>query len=77
MSNAVCYKCGCLNGSGERELRPYGSKGEMVCFECGQKDEETTLRSFIKQLDEVAKKSPIVLLGPEGPVPVGRRDKFD
>jgi hypothetical protein len=24
------------------ELRPYGPKGERICFDCGMKDEATT-----------------------------------
>lgn len=30
------------------ELRPYGPNGECICFECGMKDEETTLKMFNK-----------------------------
>lgn len=25
------------------DLRPYGPKGEWICFDCGQKDEKTTI----------------------------------
>ena len=25
-----------------KELRPYGPKGECICFECAMKDEKTT-----------------------------------
>lgn len=28
------------------ELRPYGPRGEMVCFDCGMKDEEAAKRAF-------------------------------
>lgn len=28
------------------ELRPYGPKGETICFECAMKDEETMKRRF-------------------------------
>lgn len=36
-----CELCGAF-----AELRPYGPKGERICFDCGMKDEATTLRRF-------------------------------
>jgi hypothetical protein len=30
----------------EKELRPYGPKGEWVCFDCGMKDEAAMQRQF-------------------------------
>ena len=33
------------------ELRPYGPKGEQVCFECGMKDEAAAKRTFQKRLE--------------------------
>lgn len=30
------------------ELRPYGPKGERVCFECGMQDEAAMKRGFAK-----------------------------
>lgn len=33
------------------ELRPYGPKGEHVCFECGMKDEEAAKRAFDKRME--------------------------
>lgn len=33
-----------LCGTDGKELRPYGPKGEWICFECGMKDEKTTAR---------------------------------
>ena len=33
----ICELCGAFE-----ELRPYGPKGERICFDCGQKDLETT-----------------------------------
>lgn len=36
---AKCELCGKID-----ELRPYGPKGENICFECGMKDEETTTK---------------------------------
>ncbi len=29
------------------ELRPYGPRGERICFACGMKDEKTTQRQFM------------------------------
>lgn len=34
------------------ELRPYGPKGECICFDCGMKDEETTRKQFNKFHDK-------------------------
>jgi hypothetical protein len=39
-----CDLCGKI-----AELRPYGPKGEMVCFECGMKDEPAAIRGFEKR----------------------------
>lgn len=39
----VCELCGAIE-----ECRPYGPKGEQICFDCGMKDEETTR----KKMDE-------------------------
>ena len=30
------------------ELRPYGPKGEWLCFDCAMKDEKATARQFRK-----------------------------
>lgn len=32
------------------ELRPYGPKGECVCFECAMKDEPAAKRQFLKHM---------------------------
>ncbi len=32
------------------ELRPYGPKGECICFDCGMKDEKTTAKMLNKRL---------------------------
>ena len=38
---------GRCNLCGKRaELRPYGLKGESICFDCGMKDEKTTSAAF-------------------------------
>ncbi len=38
---AKCEMCG-----EEAELRPYGPRGENICFSCGMKDEKATQRAF-------------------------------
>lgn len=38
------------------ELRPYGPKGERICFDCGMKHRETTEAAFDKLLDAVMPK---------------------
>lgn len=43
-----CELCGKV-----AELRPYGPRGERICFQCGMSDEETTKRQFSRVvLDE-------------------------
>ena len=37
-SDEVCEMCGKVD-----ECRPYGPNGENICFDCGMKDEATTL----------------------------------
>lgn len=32
------------------ECRPYGPKGERICFDCGQKDPQTTERQMNRVL---------------------------
>jgi hypothetical protein len=41
----TCEFCG-----KDAELRPYGPKGERVCFPCAMEDEETAKRQFAKRL---------------------------
>ena len=50
--NSQCDLCGKV-----AEVRPYGPKGEYVCFPCGMKNEEATKRAFRKKMmwDEGAK----------------------
>lgn len=69
-----CYKCLksedlTLDDSGmyKVELRPYGPKGQLVCFACGMRDPETTKVEFKKRLVAAG---PLVHLSPDGPVPV-------
>jgi len=39
--DSVCELCGKVD-----ELRPYGPKGERICFSCGEKDKEGTERKL-------------------------------
>ena len=32
------------------ETRPYGPRGERICFECGMKDQDTTKRQMDRRL---------------------------
>lgn len=48
--NGICESCG-----KEDELRPYGKNGERICFECGQKDPETTEKMMNKYLFDKAR----------------------
>lgn len=43
-----CELCGTV-----AETRPYGPNGEDICFDCGMKNEEATIRAFNKVLDSV------------------------
>lgn len=40
--SGTCELC----GAGDQEVRPYGPKGEWICFDCAMKDEATTERQF-------------------------------
>ena len=46
----TCELCGKTD-----ELRPYGPKGERICFECGMKNHATTLAQFLKVVSEPIK----------------------
>mgnify|MGYP001558603717 CR=1 FL=1 len=48
MIRAPCELCGTPN----KELRPYGPKGERICFQCGMKNEAATTRQFRRSLGE-------------------------
>jgi len=62
-----CYYC----GKEDNELRPYGPKGSMVCFECAMatpEREKETERNFVAQLEAAG---PIAVVGTEvGPFPI-------
>lgn len=45
-----CELCGKID-----ELRPYGPNNEMICFECGMKDEATTESKMEEHLFSKAK----------------------
>lgn len=42
---ASCELCG-----KRAELRPYGPRGESICFACGMKNEEVTERAALREL---------------------------
>jgi len=71
-----CYKCGEPEGKGPRELRPYGPKGEMVCYECAMKQKDITDAMFAKQLEAAG---PIVVIDGSnvGPYPLRREHAKD
>lgn len=46
---ACCELCG-----EKAELRPFGPRGENICFQCGMKDEATTGAMFTKRLEQGA-----------------------
>lgn len=61
-----CYVC----GSEKDELRPYGPRGEWICFSCGMLPEriKQTEEMFAKQLNSCGEN---VLIGlEEGPIPL-------
>lgn len=64
---SICSDCG-----EDKDCRPYGKGGAMVCFPCAMKDEEETERNFLSQLDAAVKASNgVVILGEEtGPRPM-------
>lgn len=39
----ICAICGEAG-----ELRPYGSGGSRICFNCGMKDEDATEEGFVR-----------------------------
>lgn len=41
-ARATCELC----GTPKQELRPFGPKGEHICFKCGMKNKATTERQF-------------------------------
>ena len=55
----------------EKELRPYGPKGERICFDCMTSTpelEKAAKRQFIGQLEA---SGPVVVIGTEvGPHPI-------
>lgn len=64
----ICTGCGC-----QKECRPYGVNGAMICFDCGFSTPEVkanTEAMYGMQLDAAARSDGVVLIGLEaGPVP--------
>jgi len=44
-SPQACQMCGVID-----ETRPYGPNGELICFDCGMKDEATTRKQMEKYI---------------------------
>ncbi len=66
-----CYSC----GTEEKELRPYGPKGQMVCFACAfstPEREKQTGDMFMAQLDAASMAgNGVISIGTDaGPVPM-------
>ena len=51
MTGATDHHCCELCGK-RAELRPFGPRGESICFECGMKDQATTSAMFEKRLKQ-------------------------
>ncbi len=45
-ADSECELCGA-----SEECRPYGPKGENVCFSCGMKDEDACRRAFAQRTE--------------------------
>jgi hypothetical protein len=64
---SACHYCGTINA----ECRPYGPKGEMICFACAFSTPERkrqTEQSFSAQLRAAG---PVAVVGgEEGPYPI-------
>lgn len=62
----ICYVC-----TTDQECRPYGERGQMICFECMMADparEAEAERQFAMQLQAAG---PVVMIGEEvGPYPI-------
>lgn len=55
------------------ELRPYGPKGQMVCFECAFKTPEQTEITTSQFLSQLKASGPVVVIGTEnGPIPYNK-----
>ena len=46
MPKRICAFCG-----KEEELRPYGPKGENICFDCMKKDEPAAQQQSLKRFE--------------------------
>lgn len=65
----VCAVCKSPEGSGERELRPYGKDGSLICYRCAQKSPKSRAlarRAIGKKLDA---EGPLILTR-DGPKPL-------
>lgn len=75
-ADSACHYCGTI----EKDLRPYGPGGSMVCFPCATatpEREQQAKNAFGALLDGAAAASPddAVMIGTqEGPMPVNLRN---
>jgi hypothetical protein len=76
-----CSRCGKPNGTGERELRPYGDNNALICFSCMTADPEVErVRNFHRLMDEADCVTGKSLQTSDGPIPfigVGRSRRHD
>lgn len=64
----VCAACKSPEGPGERELRPYGRGGSLVCYRCDQKSpgaRRTARKAFGKRLADAGAVAVITRDGPK------------
>lgn len=72
-----CYVCGCENGTGDNELRPYGPNGSPICAGCCFGNPERK-KEAIKQLNIILDTCeelgvlPVIGDGPMRPMTVNR-----
>jgi len=74
MNERVCYKCNQPNGTGPRELRPYGPGGKDICAECCFADpklEKEAREQFRKKNSQIEKRGLVPIIGTSsGPIPM-------
>ncbi len=46
--DGICEMCGTVS-----ELRPYGPNNENICFDCGMKDQATSLKKLEERLASI------------------------
>ncbi len=66
--DAKTWKHNCAYCGANEETRPYGPRGERICFDCAMKpdNKSTTEAMYLATLDAAG---PAVVLGEDGPRP--------